>query len=239
MFPCCDPEYTSTCGGQLWGCLRSELFLFTLQVSALVLGLMKITIHFPEVDRDLHLTHAVLETSFACIFVIIKSFISKEKFHIIKEERLCNEYLKRPGDSRSTPIKIWVFLQFLVGFALCGAAVASFVMCYLYSQMAWIILSNQFIMLFSTFITSLTMARLSHMITRIKEDQHKIIIHESALLLGELYWSQTEQQRSKAKQHVERFCKGLKLSPSFYRPEYIKCPEDIDWDIVTYMESGV
>ncbi len=30
--PCCDPEYTSTCGGHIWGCLRSEVLLFSLQV---------------------------------------------------------------------------------------------------------------------------------------------------------------------------------------------------------------
>ena len=239
--PCCDPEYTSTCGGQIWGCLRSELFLFSLQVAALVLGLFKI-LAYPEVDeehRDRHLSHAVIETSFACIFVIIRSFVSKEKFHVIKEARMRNEYVRLPNDSRSSMIKVWVYLQFLIGFTMCSCIVASFVLCYLYDRMGWILLSNQFVMLVSSFLTHLTMHRLSHMINRIKEDQHKIIIHESALLLGELYWAQTESQRSKAKHHVERFCKGLKMSSSFYRPEYIRCPEDLDWDIVTNMESGV
>ncbi len=36
LTPCCDPEYTSTCGGQIWGCLRSEIVLFVLQVRACV-----------------------------------------------------------------------------------------------------------------------------------------------------------------------------------------------------------
>ena len=237
--PCCDPEYTSTCGGQVWGCLRSELFLFTLQVTALVLGLLKILAHVEEDDRDRHLSHAVIETSFACIFVIIRSFVSKEKFHVIKEVRVRNEFVRMASDSRSILIKVWVYLQFLIGFTLCGCIVASFVLCYLYDKMGWIVLSNQFVMLFSSFLTYLTMHRLDHMINRIKEDQHKIIIHESALLLGELYWAQTEHQRTKAKHHVERFCRGLKMSSSFYRPEYIRCPEDLDRDIVTNMESGV
>ncbi len=195
--------------------------------------------HVGEEAKDRHLTHAVVETSFACIYVIIKSFLSKEKFHVIKEARMRNEYLRMPSDSRSTLVKVWVFLQFLLGFTLCSCVVTSFVLCYLYDRLGWILLSNQFVMLLSAFLTNLTMHRLSHMISRIKEDQHKIIIHEAALLLGELYWAQTEGQRHKAKQHVERFCKGLKMSASFYTPEYIKCPEDLDWDIVTHMESGV
>ena len=151
----------------------------------------------------------------------------------MKEVRVRNEYVRMASDSRSILIKVWVYLNSFSLDSLCAVVLwPALYYAIFYDKMGWIVLSNQFVMLFSSFLTYLTMHRLDHMINRIKEDQHKIIIHESALLLGELYWAQTEHQRTKAKHHVERFCRGLKMSSSFYRPEYIRCPEDLDWDIV-------
>ena len=239
LFPCCGPEYGMFWRGRIWGFLRSELFLLAIHVTVITVGMLKIFIHDAISDRELHLTHAVLETILTCVQVIIRSFIGKDKFHEIKDLRLRAEVVLLDGDARSKAIKAWIFFQIFMSFVLCTLAISIFVVCYLYSHLGWIVLSHNTIMIVSTFMSMITLSRLKLMTCKIREDQHKIALHEAALLLTELYCAQTQDQKKQVRHRVEQFTKALKESPPFHLPEYVTTLDEFECDVVTARESGV
>ena len=237
--PCCAPEYRMHWRGRIWGFIRSEIFLLALHLIVITVGLLKIFIHDAVSEEGLHLAHAVIETVLTCMQVIIRSFLGKDRFHEIKELRMRAEVVLVDGDTRSTAVKFWIFFQIFMSFVLCTLAISVFVLCYLYTHLGWIVLSNNTVMIVSTFISSVTYARLKLMTCRIKEDQHKIALHEAALLLTEMYCAQTPEQRKQVRHRVEQFSKALKESPPFHLPEYISTLDEYECDVVTARESGV
>ncbi len=238
--PCCNPDYMP-CKDRFWGCIRSEIFLLHLHILIIVFGLLKVFVHTQYDHIELHLIHAVIETTLACSVVIIRAFLGKEKFHEIKETRLKVEYVRVTSDTRSYAVKVWTFMHFAVSFLLCTVIIGSFVVCYLYLNLGWTILTNNLCVVLATFISNVTLTRLDRMIAQITEDQRKILIHESALLLGELYWAQSRppNQCRDTRYKVERFLKGLKDTAVFHKPDYIECGEEQQLDIITSVESGV
>lgn len=239
FIPCCAPEYRMSWRGRIWGFIRSEIFLLVLHLTVVTLGLVKVFIHDPIEDADLHLLHSVMETFLTCVHLIIRAFHGKDLFHVVKELRLRAEVVLVEGDTRSAAIKFWIFFQISMSFVLCTFAIVTFVICYLYTNLGWIVFSNNAVMLIATCVSTATFSRLKLMTCRIKEDQLKIALHESALLLTEMYCAQEPDQRKQVRHRVEQFSKALKESPPFHLPEYIATLDEFECDVVTARESGV
>ena len=88
-------------------------------------------------------------------------------------------------------------------------------------------------------VTYILLNHINALKARIKLDHHKIVLYESLLLLGEFYWAQNVEHAARVRNEMELFCETIKATRQFERPEYIHCPEDCKWDVITGMESGV
>ena len=236
--PLCSSMYYS-CKDSLWGFMRSEIFLLHLHVLVLALGVFKIIVHDDIHHRELHLVHAVLETTFACTILIIRAFIGKDMTQEAKDTRLSLEYVKIEGNSRSYSIKLGTIPQCIISFLLCFVIIGSFVLCYIYKNLGWTILSNNISIAISVCMSIVVRERFSRVTCRIKEDQHKIVILESALLLGEMYWLKQDDHHKDTRNKVERFLRGLKNTLNLQKPHYVECGEDLHINIVTNRESGL
>ena len=241
VLPCCGGPMYLSCKDALWGFMRSEIFLLHLHILVLALGVFKIIVHDDQHHRELHLVHAVLETTFACTILIIRAFIGKDLTQEAKDARLLLEYVKmEPGDSsRSYSVKLGTISQCIISFLLCFIIIGSFVLCYIYQNLGWTILSNNISIAISICMSIVIRERFSRVVNRVREDQHKIVILESALLLGELYWLKQDDHHKDTRNKVERFLRGLKNTLHLQKPHYVDCGEDLCIDIVTNRESGL
>lgn len=238
LLPCCNPSLVS-CKDAIWSFMRSEIFLLHMHLLVLLFGVMKAFLHDEFHHRELHLIYAVLETTLACSVLIIRAFVGKDCLQEVKDARLVLEYVKMDADCRGFTLKLWTCIQFVVSFLLSLIIIGSFVLCYLYMNMGWTILSNNVSIAVSVYMSVIIRERISRVVRRIREDLHKIVILESSLLLGEMYWLRQDDHHKDTRNKVERFLRGLKNTTALQKPVYIDCGEDLCIDIVTNRESGL
>jgi len=237
--PCCLAENRRTWKRFLWICLTCEPFLLTLHMTALILGVLKEALNLRTVDEDLHMIHSIIETFVACLVVVTRIAAVWGSYRTCKRDQRDIEYSERDSlhddfsSMRRVVVLFTVFAVFLILFA-----VAAFLVFYFFAHLGWTILSNNFVLIMVTVTSNLVSERLDSEIAKDKEDQHKAVIYETMLLLTEMAWARTREQKEHIYRKVERFCRALRDTEAFSQPHYINCPDEHQpkWDAVTQME---
>ena len=232
MVPCCGDKARRSYGRLLWAFIRSEAFLFSLHMTALVLGVIKEAANYREEAEILHLVHSIIETVVSILMVVIRVVSGWTAFYHVKKsvgkvEKL-NEHEDRPKHQvQGVALKRWLKLFTLGGVLLLVFLIASFLCFYFFAHLGWTILTNQFALLAVSIMSSLFMARVARAESLNAEDQHKTALYESVLLLQELYHTAANPKRSPQEQatvldSVDRFIKALRDTAMFGKPDHIK-----------------
>ena len=149
-------------------------------------------------------------------------------FRRLKKERAKVECIQDThGDVQSPHLKkALIMFTILLAFLL-AADVTAFICFYFKAHLGWTILSNNFCIGITAAAAGLLNGRLAGELAGINEDQHKAVVYESILLLTECAWAKGENEKKKIFARVDRFCKALRDTERFQKPDYITLPDGL------------
>lgn len=110
-----------------------------------------------------------------------------------------------------------------LGVFLCLFLLAAYTCFFIFGHLTWTILTNNFAIIVITASSGLLMGRIDAELAGINDDHHKAVIYESMLLLTECVYSKKPEAMI-AK--IDRFCKALRDTNVFEKPDYIEIPHD-------------
>ena len=204
LVPFCFASQRKSCLGTVWLFVKSEPFLLTMHLTALVFSVLKRTIRDVEIDANLELVHACLETFVAVMSLVIRIASGHEKFHEEKVVRKEIEHL--PDSGRTHTLKRMMKIFYIVGVLLILLLLTSLGLLIAFDKLHWTIVTTNFALIVGGIGGNLVMQRLQGMVSKIIEDQHKAIIYESMLLLKDC----VDQPRSVAlTERIKKFCKSV------------------------------
>lgn len=236
MVPCCGEKPRRSCWYMIWAIMRSEAFLFTLHMTALVLGAVKEAANFRQEQEDLHLIHSVIETFVSILMVSVRVASCWTAFYHIKKGAKRYEKLpERDENYKKHHVQGHSLKHYLIAFTGLGVflllfLISTFLTFYFLAHLGWTIITNQFALVAISVASGLFMARVESAEAIIREDHHKAVLYEATLLLRELHYASTDPNVAQKDRHhaiaqAETFCKALRDTDLFEQPEHIKFDE--------------
>lgn len=235
----CSPRYFC------WQTIRSEAFLFTLQVASMLLGVRK-DIGTLETDSpELHATYSALELTGASLLIIVRTSSLRRKLNRLDERfRLLH---RSTPDFRSTPkyraVRRWVALHTGLGSFLFFVNAVFFAVFWHMDWKDWIVLTNNLCMSIITISTGIWTSRFNVSVFRLREDQHKVVLHDAVVLIDRLVdgdcdasplaavvdrWPKFHRRHLQVRSYdladvsaAKRFTAAMRSETTFARPEHI------------------
>ena len=147
-----------------------------------------------------------------------------EGFKALRGDRVSLEYVDGDSGLRMPRLRRVLIGFTIFGCILLGGALTAFIMFYFLAHLGWTILTNNFCIIVMTALSGILTARIDAELEGIKQDQHKAIICETVMLLSESANAVDGEERQKLNEKIERFCKSLRDTVMFERPDYITVP---------------
>ena len=226
--PCLVSEEKSederSCGRLAWQLISSEAVIFTLHIIVLSLGVAKEALDLRVVAEDVHLAHSLVETFITCLVIVIRVCGVRQLYMTIKQHVIQVEYVSDPHSTQihGRKMVLWLRVIYALGGFLILLSVACFILFYFLVHLGWTILSNNFCLLLITVTTNLFQDRLSLVMSKIREDQHKAVIYETILLLKESYAAAADPIKHKEYfQKAQDFTLAVAETELFTKPDHI------------------
>ena len=205
MAPFCLKSERSSVLRTVWQFVKSEPFLLTLHIAALLFSVLKRTIPDVEIDEQMEWVHSFLETAVAVMSLLIRIAAGYEKFH---EEKVVRNEIEHCTDSvRTHTLKVMMRVFYIVGVLLISLLIGALALCIVYEQLHWTIVTTNFALIVGGIGGNVIMQRLSGMVSKIIEDQHKAVVYEAMLLLTECI--ETPENTSNRTQRIRKFCNSV------------------------------
>lgn len=209
-FPCLSTDKT-TIRTLIRDFLRSVSMPLTLNLAVLTIGVVKECLDMRHYNETLHKLYTIVEITVACLQIVM---------HTVYIATLYKESIKKPRqfilsqDQSHTATATWlkVYIVFAIVLVLLMAS-AYFLLNTLHH--GWTILSNNACLLIMTAISTIHQRRLVHQSSRIREDELKVALCETFLLLDEM------RDNPEVFIRVEQMKSSLAASSLFTVPDYI------------------
>ena len=88
--PCCNSRAERSIGGWFWAFIRSEAFLYSLHMTAILLGGLKegMDLRKDEDDADIHLEASIIETIATLMLILIRTVNAYRNYQVFKRSIL-------------------------------------------------------------------------------------------------------------------------------------------------------
>ena len=225
FYPCTMEKNKGSYKKVLWSIISSETFMFSLHITALILGVTKEALDLRTVDEDLHLIHSLLETIMALLTIAVRIAVVHSKFKNLNDAVTPMEHVDDLSSGiRDEALRKWLHRFYFLGIFLIIVCVTCFLCFYFLVHLGWTLLSNNFCLECITVSSGLMVERIAAITGRIREDQHKAVIHETALLLQEAYDTQpqSKEKREAFYEKARRFTEALMDTELLQRPRHIE-----------------
>ena len=148
-------------------------------------------------------------------------------FAALRAEHASIEYVGSAIDVRTPGLRKGVISFTVYGLAVLGADITAYFLFYFLAHLGWTILSNNSCIILISLVAGLIDSRIKSEIDYIKGDQHKAVIYEAVLLLTECAWANSAEEKKRIFGKIDRFCKALRDTDMFQKPDYITIPKDV------------
>ncbi len=219
-------------------CIRAELFLVSLHMLVIVLGVLKEALDLRQVAEDLHFAHSLVETIATVLIIVIRHVSAWHAFKKIKRTRRKTEHVDVDLGikTRSRSLKVQLKCYSVVSVMIALFAVVCFVLFYFLAHLGWTILSNNAALIWIMACDGLLRSRMGAESRLVLEDHRKAVLCEMSLLLKEATNAPEGPVRDSVNQRVERFQKAFKDTDCLNQPEYISLPENHQMDQFTTLQ---
>ena len=241
FYPCTMEENKGSCKKASWSIISSEAFMLSLHITVLILGVAKEALDLRTVDEDLHLIHSLLETIVTLLTIAIRIAVVRYIFKNLSDTVTPMEHVEDPSsDIRGEALRKWLYRFYFLGIFLIIVCVTCFLCFYFLVHLGWTLLSNNFCLVCITVFSGIMVEGLELITSRIREDQHKAVIHETVLLLQEAYDTQlqSKEKREAFYEKARRFTKALMDTELLQRPRHIEPARQASstWNTMTTMQ---
>ena len=241
FYPCTMEEHKGSCKKVLWSIISSEAFMFSLHITVLILGVTKEALDLRTVDEDLHLVHSLLETIVTLLTIAVRIAVVRSKFKNLRDVVTPMEHVDDlSSDFRGEGLRKRVYRFYFLGIFLIIVCVTCFLCFYFLVHLGWTLLSNNFCLECIRLFSGIMVEGLAAITSRIREDQHKAVIYETALLLQEAYDTQLQSKEKKEAfyEKARRFNKALMDTELLQRPRHIEPArqDSTAWNTMTTMQ---
>ncbi|KAK2161407.1 hypothetical protein LSH36_117g04005 [Paralvinella palmiformis] len=231
--PCYKYENQSAVARALWSVLRSESFLFLMQTLVLSIGVSKECLDLRHRYPGVHFYQTVLETAITCLHICIRLMVVWMEFHAIKKPLAEVGYVEADSSVRGKYL-----YKYLLGYVVLGISTVliSWILFAIFhgtTHLGWTLLTNNLFIVANTATASLMKTRLALLYFEVREDDHKVALFETVLLLRESFLLRGDEERQDYLNRVERFLTAFKNTPYFIQPEHIHVLMEYvpDWNI--------
>ncbi len=232
--PSCVPQKQGrTCRLALYEFVSADAFLLTLHLAAVVLGVLGVVEEAMDMQtyaEHLQMAHNLAEIVVTVLLIVLRIVQAYRRFAELKNNAYELEYISpdvvQEEDVRGKGLKRWLKGVTLLGVLLILLAVACFVAFYFLVHLGWTVLSNQFCLVVFLVVANLYSQRVTVVLGRIKQDQHRVVLLESLLLLSEARLAYNKQEMAKYFELVEKFERAVKDTEMMKRPEHILLEEE-------------
>ena len=196
----------------------------------------------PVEHLGLRVSLTVFETLMTCILISVRLVNTRDKYLQLSVYRNTIEHVhdeELDTHPEGNTLRLCVNTCYISGIFIIALNLICLIVFHMTSNHSWTIVTNNLSMFYILIITYILLNHINALKYQISVDHHKIALYEALLLLGEFYWAQTDQQVDRVRQEMELFTHTVKATKQFSRPNYITCPEQCKWDVITGMESGV
>lgn len=231
--PCCKYDNQSAPLRAIWSVLRSESFLFFLHALVLSIGVSKECTDLRQRYPEVHFYQSVLETTITCAHICIRLMVVWIEFHAVKKQLVEVEYVDVEASVRGKHFNKYLLLYVIFAVSAAGTCWIAFGIFHVASHLGWTVLVNNLFILSNNAVVILIKHRLTLMYFRTKEDDHKVALFETVLLLRESFLLRGDEERQDYLNRVERFLTAFKNTPYFNQPDHIQVLMEYvpDWNI--------
>lgn len=221
----------------IWHIFKSELMLFVLHMSTLVFGVFKEALDMRHVDdrESFHLAHTVIETIVTLLIIILRMINTRMGYIEVQVTVQRLQHFDPVHEPHLRAVWTWMWLLLAAGLLTFVTCIVCFVVFDQLAHLGWTILSNQACIITMRLLDGFYESRIHAAVKKIKEDQHKVVIHEALMLLKEistegeadsadgvkLLPTTTTAGSSDSVATVRRFVKAAFNTKSLAKPRYI------------------
>ena len=237
--PCCKFANQSAVVRAIWSVIRSEAFLLFLQVVVLAIGTTKECFDFRRLPGHLHFYQSVMEIFITSIQMSIRIFFTWFEFRDMKKHIIEVGYAEGDISVRGKSLHRYVMIFIVSGLAMILLNLILFGVFYTQANLGWTLLTNNVFMLMLATGASVLKARLTLIYFKVREDDHKVALLETTLLLRESFLLRSDEERRDYLDRVQRFLTAFKNTPYFNPPGHIHILTEYvpDWNLYKSSEQ--
>ena len=231
--PCCKYDNQSAVVKALWSVLRSESFLFLMHTLVLSIGVSKECADLRRRYPDVHFYQSVLETTITCLHISIRLAIVWTEFRAVKKPLIEVEHVDEEASVRGKHLNRYLLVYLVFGAAAVLSSWLAFGALHGGAHLGWTVLTNNLFIMANDAAASLLKTRLTTLYFRVREDDHKVALLETLLLLRESFLLRGDEERQDYLNRVERFLTAFKNTPYFAQPDHIHVLMEYvpDWNV--------
>lgn len=118
--------------------------------------------------------------------------------------------------------RFWMGVFLLSGVILLTFCIGIFLACYFTSNLNWTILVSNFCLITITMFSGLYLTRVRLAVVGLREEEQRVALLESILIIRELCESQQAERSGKQTETAQKFLQTLTNAEAFARPQHIE-----------------